>query len=139
MLSTIVYVSRSIKLMDSDELAEILNVARSFNSANDITGLLLYKDQSFIQVIEGDIKTLEALYARINDDDRHFRIRTLVKEPISERKFPDWSMGFQNINKIDINSLPGFSQFMSPEFSQDNLEMHANRVTELLYYFRARS
>lgn len=125
--------------MDNDELADILSTARAFNNTFDITGLLLYKDQSFIQVIEGDIKHLESLYTRINKDDRHFRIRTLVKEPISQRKFPDWSMGFQNINKIDINALPGFSQFMSPDYSPENLEMHAGRVTELLYYFRSRS
>ncbi len=51
------YVSTAKYLMTQEELLKLLNVARQSNSKLGITGMLLYKDMSFLQVIEGEATT----------------------------------------------------------------------------------
>ena len=52
-LITVAYVSSATHLMTEDELAAILDVSRERNARDGITGLLLYSDGDFIQVLEG--------------------------------------------------------------------------------------
>ncbi|HSM42684.1 MAG TPA: BLUF domain-containing protein, partial [Afifellaceae bacterium] len=49
----LVYVSAAHHLMGDDELTEILETSRARNAAAGITGMLLYKDGSFMQLLEG--------------------------------------------------------------------------------------
>ena len=53
MLSHVVYVSTASEPMDDEDLAELLAQSRERNARNDITGMLLYKDSRFIQLLEG--------------------------------------------------------------------------------------
>ena len=47
------YVSNASRLMSSASLSMLLRQARASNKRHDITGMLLYKDGSFLQVLEG--------------------------------------------------------------------------------------
>jgi len=49
---SLIYVSTSVKLLNDEELLDILKVSRENNSGKDITGLLLYKGGNFMQVLE---------------------------------------------------------------------------------------
>lgn len=74
-----------------------------------MSGLLLYCNQSFLQVLEGETEPVEALYQKIEKDPRHDKLRLLSRAPITVRKFPEWSMGFEHVDEdVLIETLPGF-------------------------------
>ena len=97
-LHTIIYVSSSVRMMQTDELDELLEQAMSCNAGHGITGMLLYRDGNFMQTLEGDKNAVHELYARIVKDKRHQGLIQLLDEPLASRQFADWSMGFEHID-----------------------------------------
>jgi Sensors of blue-light using FAD len=108
----LVYVSSSVKPFTHDELLQLLDKARQNNEKLGITGMLLYKNGDFMQALEGDEQQVHSLSAQIAKDPRHKDIRTLLDGPYTEREFPDWSMGFQDLNDMDPREVPGYSTFL---------------------------
>ncbi|OYV16473.1 MAG: hypothetical protein CG438_1611, partial [Methylococcaceae bacterium NSP1-1] len=47
------YASTALKDWTPEELLELLKVCRDNNAAKDITGMLVYSDRTFFQVLEG--------------------------------------------------------------------------------------
>jgi len=93
-LHRLIYVSHAVGEMDAAAIERILTTARTFNTAAEITGLLLFHDGNFIQIIEGDAARLDALMARIRADRRHGGIIVLESRGVEARVFPEWSMGY---------------------------------------------
>ena len=132
----IVYLSYSVKELSESELNSLLATIRKKNEIQNITGLLLYNDEAFIQVIEGNRETIHQIFDLISKDSRHSNIVKLLEEPITKRAFPDWSMGFRKIDKEQNLQLPGFSDFMQNKHSEIDYEECAAAVRHLLYSFR---
>ena len=82
---------------------------REKNLRLHITGLLLYRQGEFMQALEGEEATVRALFATIRKDRRHERIHLLTTVAVPRRQFPRWSMGFKNLDEIDINTVPGYT------------------------------
>ncbi len=109
MLSKLIYASQAVRPMSESALADLLVSARQHNAKNHLSGMLLYSNRSFLQILEGEIDALNALYGRIAADPRHTRLRLLSRVPIAARKFPQWSMGFEHVDDDRLGeSLPGF-------------------------------
>jgi len=109
MLSKLIYASRATHPMSDDDLTDLLSTARTNNQKHELTGLLLYCNQSFLQVLEGEPDRIEKLYSKIEADPRHTQLRLLYRAPIEQRKFSSWSMGFEHIDEDRLAStLPGF-------------------------------
>ena len=89
----IFYISAATRFATARELDDILAVSRERNLADQITGLLLYHDGSFAQILEGPDEAVRNCFERIKADDRHVGCRKLLEEEIEERYFNDWSMG----------------------------------------------
>ena len=102
------YVSSAIPLFTQQQLLDLLEVARKANFEHRITGLLLYRDGNFVQVIEGMQQEIEQLISNLMQDQRHTGIIQIFKEPILNRDFPDWSMGFENISGKEIEGVSNF-------------------------------
>lgn len=96
-INQMVYVSQSTKKMSSTELNEILSVAKHNNQTIDVTGSLFYNGGWFLQVLEGPLDTLNALYKKIEKDPRHKNSRILYNEPAKFRTFTRWSMNMTNL------------------------------------------
>jgi hypothetical protein len=77
---------------DRAMLAGILMGARRNNTRDDITGALIVRHDMYLQLIEGPVAAIDALYARILADDRHNDVRLLVSKDVTERMFPSWAM-----------------------------------------------
>lgn len=73
-------------------LAGILSAARRNNPRLGITGALICRHDVYLQLIEGPADAIDALFATIEADDRHFDVRLLLSEDMGERMFPDWAM-----------------------------------------------
>jgi hypothetical protein len=72
---------------------DIVSTARKRNAEQHITGFLMFDRARYHQILEGEAADVDKLYARIMADTRHRNVETLSREDISERNFPDWSMG----------------------------------------------
>jgi len=110
-LILLAYCSVGTHHFEQSELVDLLTFARNFNSGNGLTGMLLYVDESFFQILEGDTKTLHDLYFRIEQDARHTRVIKLLEIPIEKRTFSEWSMGFAKVTRADLASIPGLNDF----------------------------
>ncbi len=130
------YASTQTSPLGTAGLLELLNGARLFNQAKNITGLLLHREDSFMQVIEGRKEDVLALYERIRKDPRHHRVETLFEDEIDTREFSDWQMGFIELDGIDVSLLPGFSNFLVEEDTPRTLLERLSRTKRLLLLFR---
>jgi hypothetical protein len=61
----IIYASASVKPFSSKQLTDLLAKARAKNGTLHVSGLLLYHQGSFLQVLEGEDSVVSALYERI--------------------------------------------------------------------------
>ena len=90
-LIQIVYCSRPFGFEDSI-LSSILFTARTRNSQDDITGALICRADLYLQLLEGPEAAVDATYERIVNDDRHVDLDLLLRQPVTERLFPNWAM-----------------------------------------------
>jgi len=94
-LHHLLYHSRIVAPDRADQdIADILSTARSRNSREGITGILVFSGGCFAQVLEGAPGSLAQVFEKIEADNRHIDINVLFNEPLEVRNFPDWSMGF---------------------------------------------
>lgn len=110
--------SSANQLMGNEELSALLSEARSFNSAHAITGMLLYENGNFMQLLEGQKETVLELYSRIQSDPRHHNIYTIAQGEQAEKSFADWSMGFCYMN--DGKFEKSLDMYMSKKLPEIN-------------------
>lgn len=107
----VIYASTACEPFDDASLAALLRGARDNNAQLGITGMLLFSDGDFIQVLEGEEPAVDALVRRIFADPRHGRIVRIIRESIAARSFADWSMGFVRTTRAELASLDGHNDF----------------------------
>lgn len=110
-LQQLIYSSAAVYKLTEVELSRILLGARRRNAALGVTGMLLYNEGSFLQVLEGTAENVEALFERIGRDPRHGRLMVLLRRSVAARQFEAWSMGFVDVKGIAAG-LPGYSDFL---------------------------
>ena len=132
----LVYVSSAVNPFSKEDLLDLLTIARANNSQLDITGMLLYKDGDFMQVLEGEETAVRALFEKIERDPRHRGTIVLLEENIPKRVFEDWSMGFRDLSDPELQNLPGFSQYMNRPLKADAYRFDPSGCLQLLGIFR---
>lgn len=132
----LVYVSSATILFSLDMLTELLERSRVRNAAAGISGMLLYKDGNFMQVLEGDEDVVQHLFEHIGRDPRHHGSIILLKGSLDERQFPEWSMGFRDLGAPEVHALPGYSEFIATPLTGQEFLGHPNRCQKLLLAFK---
>lgn len=95
----LVYTSSSNdRFLPRHQLNEILESSRVRNASQDITGLLLYRDGSFAQFLEGPSGAVQATFDRIEKDPRHRGVIVVLNRGVKTRDFPEWRMGYRNLD-----------------------------------------
>lgn len=130
------YVSTLVAPMPSEDVMELLRVARACNEIRGVTGLLLLRGDSFFQVLEGFKDDVYAIFERVVADSRHHRIEVLFEEPLAEREFGDWQMGFVELDGVDVSELEGVSDFLSRDADPREMFTHLTRSKRLMLMFR---
>lgn len=130
-----IYCSASAKAdLSPAELEALLEECRRNNATAGLSGMLLYRDGSFFQVLEGDRAVVEALFEKIVADKRHNRVTKIVLEPIAERAFASWTMGHPKISSSELAKIPGLNDFFVRGTSY--LELGEGRAKTLLAAFK---
>ncbi|HEY1663895.1 MAG TPA: BLUF domain-containing protein [Verrucomicrobiae bacterium] len=135
-LFQIVYVSTATESFGREDLLTMLNGSVARNKRAGITGLLLYRDGSFMQAIEGEEAAVIELFSRINRDPRHHHVIPLIHEGIGERFFPDTAMAFRDLHATDLQELPGYSEFLNTPLNGDLLAANIPKCKRLLLHFK---
>lgn len=137
-LVSISYVSAAAESFDDARLAELLDQSRRSNHEHDLTGMLLYRRGRFFQVLEGPQDAVDELMTKIRRDPRHTDVRMLLSEEIDERRFSEWTMGYEPIGVPSTPAPEGFRDtFDDLESDDDDATIRA--VRELTVWFRART
>ena len=100
-----IYTSHAVFDFSEAELITLLEESKRFNQSQGITGMLVYQNRVFIQLLEGDEEAVTKLAEKISRDPRHDEFTELASMDVGQRSFPDWSMGFRRISE-DQQQLP---------------------------------
>jgi hypothetical protein len=107
----IIYASVATEGFTSAQLTELLQKARVENERLQLTGMLLYSDGNFFQVLEGEPDSVDGMYKKLHLDKRHHQLTMVVREPIAKRYFADWSMGFSSVTPEELSEVDGLNDF----------------------------
>lgn len=132
MLVQFIYTSTAVKQFSDKELGLLLEGAAKFNKIHDITGLLLYADGTFMQVLEGAPEVVDGLMRRIRADARHRDVNVLVRNMRKSRDFSQWHMGFRRMDKRDAKALPGYATFFEDGFDPSRIGAEADFALEIM-------
>lgn len=138
-LISLIYASSATQLMSQQELTRLLKTTHKNNSSRGLTGLLLYNQGNFIQALEGPEEAVMQVYNKIQTDPRHHSIVLLGKEPIAKRQFPNWAMGFRNLEALSEEDQEAFSDFMKIDKLPDYFHENPSRASILLTSFKSLS
>jgi hypothetical protein len=129
------YVSAAVAPFTNDQLRDLLGICEKNNRRDGISGMLLYKDGNFMQVLEGTEAVVRQTHARITSDPRHGGLITLLQGPQKERQFPDWSMGFRDLGTGSPKPA-GYSEFLNSPLTGQEFAANPNRAQKLLMTFK---
>jgi hypothetical protein len=129
-----IYASAATDEFAEHEIPQLLEKTRSANAALGITGMLLYIEGSFFQILEGEREPVNELYAKISTDSRHKHVTLIIMEPIRARSFGEWTMGFATLGRAQAGELLGQNDFFSRASCIDDL--NPGRARKLLAAFR---
>jgi hypothetical protein len=99
----LLYSSTAKKDLKEEDISNILETARDFNLKNNLSGCLVFHNNKFIQILEGDEGIVKELFAKIEKDKRHKNVILIEKGLKAERLFENWTMVYYNLDKIDTN------------------------------------
>jgi hypothetical protein len=105
MLVRLLYASRSVRPISTEDIEAILAQSRKHNPELGITGILCQSGDIFVQVLEGGRSAVNQLYSQIVRDARHRDVSVLHFEEVSERRFAGWTMGQVNLSRVNPSTL----------------------------------
>ena len=128
----IIYSSDSKMPMQSDDLEELLQRARHRNGIQGISGALIYTDGVFLQILEGERATVEALMADIRRDPRHTAVDVLREGEIPSAKFSSWKMAYVAATEEQLARWAGISVATENRGAMDDVGGDRDRTAQFV-------
>ena len=110
-LKYLVYVSKESRKLSPTDLDEILAASQRYNDANKVSGILLYVEGRFFQVLEGPGDEVDQLYQTISKDPRHTESTIIAQGELQQRFFKGWNMRFNKVSEDEFALLTGVRKF----------------------------
>jgi hypothetical protein len=135
LLEHMIYASVAAQHFGPSELSELLQKFRASNERLGLTGMLFHceSDGSFFQVLEGERAAIDPLFQKILGDKRHSHVTLIIREPIAQRSFAEWSMGYSGVSQAQLRRVAGLNDFFRKGSSF--AELDAGRAKKLLMAF----
>ncbi|OIQ18185.1 BLUF domain-containing protein [Lacinutrix sp. MedPE-SW] len=133
MLKTICYKSQTNPVLTLIDFEALFNQTQQKNNNNNITGVLVNKNDIFFQILEGDSILLDAVYEKIKKDHRHSKITELLNKPIKQVCFKSFDIGYSVIN--DTETLYSLHRFVKTlqDNNIENSDFFFKIIESLLY------
>ena len=96
------YMSHAVTPFSRDDIAALALLGQRENARHGITGVLVYTDGHFLQLVEGPRDDIGQLKSNLQRDGRHENITDLIDEPVERRLFEGWTLATENLfNRAD--------------------------------------
>lgn len=89
------YLSAS-RLTKAWDVTCLVEQCRLHNMLSGLTGILLYEDNTFMQILEGEAEVVEEVFRKIQRDPRHRYVTELHAVQAESRLFGEWPMAFMS-------------------------------------------
>lgn len=99
------YRSTSKNDLKPQDLENILERANTVNTSRNISGCLIYYNNSFVQILEGDKKDVLDIYHKIKMDKRHDEVTLLWENQVENRFFEEWNMAYYRPEDKDVKQF----------------------------------
>jgi len=128
----VMYSSQATAPMSAASLGQILADARAGNQARDVTGALVYVDDVFFQILEGEEGVVRALMASIAADSRHRSVTVFHEAEVDARAFESWSMAYLSPTAAEMAAWVGLPGAVTVGELQAQVQRDPDRVPRLL-------
>lgn len=135
----LIYTSTILDHTSEVELYDILESSIRNNTEKDITGLLIYNDGMFIQMLEGGREEVNSIYRKILDDKRHYNITTLLSGETSKRHFPHWRMALEVTHEKTFRQLEAFESLQEANDFLEGMHDDDASIRLLRYFYKVKS
>ncbi len=116
------YVSTGCDNLNFAHIKDILSFSSEYNKDHGITGILLYCNKHFFQIIEGPEHEVKSLFENILIDARHDNIIKIQEGYFCNRQFEKWQMAFKSYN-CELKGLDNFNTEQFYNYINTNLSM----------------
>jgi hypothetical protein len=100
-------------------------------------GYVALQGRQLHAALEGDEGAVRGLlYEKIAADPRHGGEITLQEGFAEGRQFPDWSMGFRDLDSPEARSDPGYSEFLNAPLTGREFSGDPSRAQKFLITFK---
>lgn len=93
-LVELIYCSFPLRTFREVDIHKMLSLIRPKNQSMDVTGMLLYANQQFLQLLEGRRDDVNQIFQSISHDARHYDVNLISVRSIQKRNFRNWDMAF---------------------------------------------
>ncbi len=104
-LSYMIYKSVPAENITESNLLDIAERSKGNNIDKGLTGLLVYGNKEFVQVLEGTENDIEVLYQKLLTDKRHSNMKVVKRGKLDRRYLPIWSMGFRSVSNEEMQLI----------------------------------
>lgn len=131
----LLYISTAAVPFSKQDLLDLLAQSREKNLRLGITGMLLYKSGMSQQLLEGTEEAVRSLFETIRSDPRHRGIIKAVDGFQDERQFPDWFMGFCDLDSSEA-AVPGYTPFLNTSLMDEQFVANPSVCRQLMLAFK---
>ena len=128
----LIYSSAATERMPKSKLYKILLSSRSRNVSQDITGLLVFVNGVFLQILEGERDVVSALMQKISGDPRHSNVKVFQEKAVEQRTFSSWRMAYVTPSPRELATWTGLRGTATVEATLDMLHSDPDRVSSLV-------
>ena len=129
----LIYRSIATEVPREADLVALLEHARPANAARGITGMLLYQNGRYMQMLEGVESAVRDLFAAISADRRHRDVKVVATGALAKRHFSDWSMGFRNMDQFA--DLPDYDTYLARQLDDGQITREERAAFRFMFHF----
>ncbi len=130
----LVFSSSACGPMTQERLLDILRDSRRDNVRDGLTGMLLYREGVFLQVLEGPAEAVDAALLRSFMNPHHTGEHVIERQAIGKRRFQDWRMSFE-CDRAVPPGVEGYSDFLLRERTAEDRRLFGDPTLALFRYF----
>lgn len=94
MKSTITYVSTANISLKNSDIKDLMDFVRRRNNELGVTGVLLYSEGNFFQIMEGKKELIQQVFKKILVDARHYDIIKIFEKNSENTSFSKYHSSF---------------------------------------------
>jgi len=106
------------------DIGRILMQSRRNNPRRNIGGVLYFRNNYFLQCLEGEEQAVKEVYNKLSKDPRHSKVRIMSAKRVDRRMFTDWSMKYvaNEENIARLLKLNGYDEFVPYAFDEEIID-----------------